>query len=504
MKKIISIFMLVFILAFGLSMPVQGVTTDYTDLPDKINVDTTKEWTVNFNMSLDASTVNADNIKIYNKSGTSIPVSVCLGQKDNTIVIGPNVSGYVPGNTYSLILSDKVKAKSGVNLKKPVRMKFTTSLNYSNGSSFKDLPQIQSAEFDSRPLISGKAENLNLTCDVSSKVQYRVYTYKYVSGLYEEVTNGYTSPVDGNIPYQVSFLKSLSDSEKSMGIKYKVIIYVKNANAVGSHKDSNTDYDNYYVDYVKCVNSTDATGVTNYNMNDTLEKAVAAQLSGGKTDEGSSDAEWVYANSNQVKYYLDPSNFSDSYGKYQFLELNYVDGITEDVLNTALKGKGILDGKGNPFVQAGETYNISPVYLVSHALLETGNGQSILAQGVTVSSVNGQAVEPKTVYNFFGIHAYDSDAVKGGSEYAYTQGWFTPEAAIIGGAEFVSEDYINNSSTKQNTLYKMRWNFSSGNIPAHQYATDIGWAYKQIYNIKSIMDKYTNLNLKFDVPMFIK
>ena len=82
------------------------------------------------------------------------------------------------------------------------------------------------------------------------------------------------------------------------------------------------------------------------------------------------------------------------------------------------------------------------MYLVSHALLETGNGTSDLATGI---SVNG-----KTVYNMFGIHAYDSDANYYGSQYAYNQGWFSVDEAIKGGAEFISGLYINNPNYWEN------------------------------------------------------
>lgn len=64
--------------------------------------------------------------------------------------------------------------------------------------------------------------------------------------------------------------------------------------------------------------------------------------------------------------------------------------------------------------------------------------------------------ESFTVYNMFGIGAYDSDPVGTGSNYAYEMGWDTPEKAIMGGAKWISENYINSSSHTQNTLYEMR------------------------------------------------
>ncbi len=176
-----------------------------------------------------------------------------------------------------------------------------------------------------------------------------------------------------------------------------------------------------------------------------------------------------------------------------------MEGVTPQDLNNMLKGKGILEGKGETFLKAAKKSNINPIYLVSHALLETGNGTSKLATGVLISSVNGKAVTPKKTYNMFGVRAVDSNALKCGSEYAYKKGWFTPEEAIIGGAEFIGTGYINSPKYKQNTLYKMRWNID---VTWHQYCTDIGWSYKQLKRIKYLMEQCKNAKPVFDIPNF--
>jgi len=149
--------------------------------------------------------------------------------------------------------------------------------------------------------------------------------------------------------------------------------------------------------------------------------------------------------------------------------------------------------------------NVNEIYLLAHALLETGNGTSQLANGVLVDKVDGKSVEPRIVYNMFGIGAYDGAALKAGSEYAYKQGWFTPEAAIEGGARWIWNNYINHSTYKQNTLYKMKW-LPQDPDGYHQYATDIGRAVKQTNRIASrvagIYERY-NILLKFDIPNYM-
>ncbi|KHD38461.1 acetylglucosaminidase [Clostridium acetobutylicum] len=261
----------------------------------------------------------------------------------------------------------------------------------------------------------------------------------------------------------------------------------------GLHTVTVTAYDNGGKTTSQSFKITKLVGVdassTKYNTS--LSQLVDKQMQYGEpvTESGSS---WVSADRSTVQYYADPNNFLDSYGIYQFLVLNYQSGITVDEVNNMLVGKGVLQGHGGAFLQSAQQNNISVFYLVSHALLETGNGTSALAKGM---NVNGTIV-----YNMFGINALDSNPNYYGSQFAYKQGWTTVDKAIIGGASWIGSSYINNSSYAQNTLYKMRWN--PANPGTHQYATDVRWAYNQIYNIKKLIDMCTSPILKFDIPSF--
>lgn len=200
---------------------------------------------------------------------------------------------------------------------------------------------------------------------------------------------------------------------------------------------------------------------------------------------------WVNPSPSDVSYYLNSSNFkkgTDAY--FQFMRLSESAHLDEAEVNQkVLAGKGILAGKAGSFIQASQKYNINEIYLIAHALHETGNGTSKLANGV---NYNG-----KKVYNMYGIGAKDSCPVDCGAAYAYDHGWFTAESAIIGGATFIDNNYI---SKGQDTLYKMRWNPS--NPGTHQYATDIGWAVKQTSKISSLYKLLTDYTIVFDVPKY--
>src|SRR5699024_8494234 len=92
---------------------------------------------------------------------------------------------------------------------------------------------------------------------------------------------------------------------------------------------------------------------------------------------------WVSATPKDTEYYLNPNNFkNDDKQKFQFLDLSVTSGATKAVLNDYLSGKGTLAKQGQAFIDAGNKHGVNDVYLISHAIHETGNGSSTLASGI--------------------------------------------------------------------------------------------------------------------------
>jgi len=493
-----------------------AITSDFKELPSKSQVSILKPFTVKVNLDLDANTINSTNITVKDSKGLPVKVSVYPGDDSKSIEIYPQVGGYIPGATYCIEISTNVKSKTGVNLSMPVKMNFTTSSQFQDATTNTILPSIKSIDIVDKPIIEKNKTSFNITPSISGDVQYRVFLFKYpnetydnsnyyTSGVYTELTSGYTSAMSSLNPY--IFIKT---DGFELG-KYKLLVYVKGKGRLGEYKDTNTDFDNFYSTYFKVIDkniladatttttTTPTSSITKINYSKTLEEAVSAQIKVGGPVY-SEPTGWMKANDSLLRYYMDPNNYLDDYGKYSFLVLNYMD-VSVDDLNILLAGKGVLAGKGDVFLKAAKDNDINPIYLVSHSLLETGNGTSTLSNGILVSSVDGIAVEPKTTYNTFGVHAYDEDAIRFGSEYAYTQGWFTVDAAIIGGAKFIGTNYINRVGEKQNTLYKMKWDINYTTY-AHQYATDIGWPRKQIKRIKDLIEQCKTAKPVFEIPSF--
>lgn len=276
---------------------------------------------------------------------------------------------------------------------------------------------------------------------------------------------------------------------------------------------------------------------TNYKVIGQLKKGTKVERIGNYEKNGFyainfRTGQWIDAISEQVRYYLNPENFvNDSKQQFQFLDLSRLSGASVTLLNSYLKDKGSLEDQGQAFIDAAILHGVNEVYLISHAILETGHGTSDLATGkIKVGEVsknefvvqlpngriytvegneakrndnyNLKGIKLRNIYNMFGIGAYDSNPNVFGAVRAYQERWFTPYDAIVGGARFIGNNYI---QAGQNTLYKIRWDpaaMEKDGRASHQYATDIGWAYKQV---DSIYRLYRDIGIDtyyLDIPVY--
>ncbi len=237
--------------------------------------------------------------------------------------------------------------------------------------------------------------------------------------------------------------------------------------------------------------------------------------------------------------YLDPTRFDNTTSEYmQFVNIGagysgisaetidaFIDRYCTGVENSYNSGSRVdyygfpitskLRGMGATIVQAAKDYNINEAYLLAHAIIESEWGCSPLSQGLLWNR-DEHEWEDCGYLNFFGIGAFDSDPENGASFGKY-YGWSTPEAAIRGGAAWISKYYIhsgNASSGDQNTLWKMAWDATAaqkyGNMShAHQYATSRTWAIGIARTMDNLYTRHMGRYFDFDelgisviVPVF--
>jgi beta-N-acetylglucosaminidase len=182
-----------------------------------------------------------------------------------------------------------------------------------------------------------------------------------------------------------------------------------------------------------------------------------------------------------LKTVLNPKNGS----AYKFLDLRKLTGSSASDLNTFISSYGSdgkLAGLGSAFTAAAKKYQVNEVYLLSHAILESGWGKSTLAMGYKYKGgkIDGKYYKKGTYYNFYGIGAYDSSPLSGGRKMAIINGWNTPKKAVAGAAKWITEHYIYADEYAQPTLYAMKWDLARTKAEKgygwHQYATDPDWA----------------------------
>ena len=211
---------------------------------------------------------------------------------------------------------------------------------------------------------------------------------------------------------------------------------------------------------------------------------------------------------------IDPSKVSSSssaYYQFAILDQGYSGKTTASQIDNFIAKNCVyqesnygvtstLRGMGSTIIAAAKKYNVNEVYLLSHAIVESAWGCSHLSTG-RVDGYSGY-------YNFFGIGAYDVDPYNGGAALAKQHGWNTPAKAIEGAAQWISQNYLNNTYN-QNTLYKMRWNYTqaaSEGAVWHQYATAKTWA-TGIADVMANFYSYAGISqydtgLKFLVPQY--
>lgn len=199
---------------------------------------------------------------------------------------------------------------------------------------------------------------------------------------------------------------------------------------------------------------------------------------------------WVAVSEQAVKYYMDPRNFLDERGIFQFESLEYQksahtqDGVEKILQNTPMANKTFTyktdAGKSKSmkyskaFMTAASESGVSPYHLAARVKQEV-----VISATMMSSSVSGKVSGYEGIYNFYNIGAYHSTAAGGaianGLKWAstgstYSRPWNSPYKSIVGGASYIGKNYIN---VGQNTLYLQKFNVTSKNRYEHQYMANI-------------------------------
>lgn len=217
------------------------------------------------------------------------------------------------------------------------------------------------------------------------------------------------------------------------------------------------------------------------------------------------DGRWYSAHTDVIRYYMDPRNFLNDNGIYQFLTHKYnSETQTVDTVKAVVDGTFMETRKPGGWTtfaalinSAGKNSGVNPNVLAAMIIQEQGSkGTSGLISG-TYSGYEGY-------YNFLNIGAYTTStmtAVQRGLWYAKQQGWNTEYKAIKGGADIYHDNYIEQN---QYTFYTKKFNVMNGadKIGAHQYMTNVQGAYGEALQLKKAFPDNYNKALTFIIPVY--
>lgn len=205
---------------------------------------------------------------------------------------------------------------------------------------------------------------------------------------------------------------------------------------------------------------------------------------------------WVTAQREVVAYYMDPRNFLDDTGIFQFESLSYSASHTIEGVRQILAGS-FMSGMEETFMRVAKESGVSALHLASRALQEQGKDGNALGTGYVIDGV--------TYYNFFDIGAYkttDKSAIENGAAYAKARGWDTPEKAIAGGAAQLGRGYI---LMGQDTLYLQKFDVVDGGngYYNHQYMTNVTAAKSESNSMKKAYSAETLAGtMVFNIPVY--
>ena len=222
---------------------------------------------------------------------------------------------------------------------------------------------------------------------------------------------------------------------------------------------------------------------------------------------GKDGSYFVAASTKAVRYYMDPRNWLDETNIFMFEDQSYHSSYqTLALVQKIIQPNTTLYDNADDFVTAGAKYNISPVYLAAKAYSELGtttytiSGKSITVNGVTYPAYN--------VYNIGAADSAAGNAAYNGLVYAvsgttYGRPWNTLTKAIVGGAGYISSNFISNN---QNSRYLEHFNVMNGlsYVGTHVYMTAVYAPKSQAY---STANQYKDFDImgqpfEFYIPVY--
>ena len=221
---------------------------------------------------------------------------------------------------------------------------------------------------------------------------------------------------------------------------------------------------------------------------------------------GFSGGNWYIVNKDTIKYYLNSLNYLNESNIFAFENLNHnsgsytIEGI-ENILGNSFMRNNYCPGSTKLYSEvikeAAEVNNLNAYFLAARMRLEQGRNKGPL--------VSGEYPGYEGYYNYFNVQANGKtreDVFVNGLTYAKNHGWNTEYTAIIEGAKFVANGYINDG---QDTLYLQKWDATGTCWANHQYMQNVSAPVTEgnmLFKAYKTDSNYKNANFEFFITVW--
>ena len=227
---------------------------------------------------------------------------------------------------------------------------------------------------------------------------------------------------------------------------------------------------------------------------------------------GTEGGNWYYVNDAVNAYFMDPRNFLSETFIFTFENVKFNKEVqTKELIKSFFKTSYLSqDEYVGYFMEAANTYGVSPLHLAARVSKEGGDVETYgPVSGSANTSYSGCNLNG--YYNYYNIGAY-SNWTQGlyyaagkecdiESSNSFGRPWKTRRDAILGGANFIASQYVNEN---KNTLYFQKFNVVKKTYFTGQYMSNIMAPTQEGENIYDSLKKTENINASFEfiIPIY--
>lgn len=219
---------------------------------------------------------------------------------------------------------------------------------------------------------------------------------------------------------------------------------------------------------------------------------------------------WYNASTEAIAFYLDPRNYLNEKYIFAFENLVYNSIHTESMVSSILSAQPFWSNvyknhSGNvssDLIKVCKENNVSAIHIASRIRQELGTSMTTSDPRLG-GTFNYNNKNYSGYYNFFNIDVWGDNKIVRGMVYAMNNGWNTPYKALLGGSNFIRNEYV---GVNQDTVYYEKFDVSTNDGHyTHQYQQNLAVAMQETNSTFSSyvsFGNYLDKTITFTIPVY--